>query len=141
MIPTPVTIRSVKDGATLDLAPKVGHADPDCFEFTLTTPIATLGGLSSTYVVGSPALFFDRLAASWRGWKGELEWKPLDNVIGMTAMCDKLGHVQLLVELKSQVFPPDWEFSYLLYLEAGSLETLARQFRQVFPLHGTRLKA
>lgn len=132
--PTSVNIQSIRDGASLVLAAE-NYPVSDQFSFTLITPVASVSGSASTYVVGSPALFFDQLAASWRGWEGPLRWSPLENEIKITATSDRLGHIELLVELSDQAYPPVWEFRYRLQLEAGSLENLAQRIKQVFPIH------
>ena len=134
MNPTSVVIKSVKDGATLVLS-AANYPASDAFEFSLNTPVFTVGGNGSTYVVGSPALFFDQMAKSWRGWEGALKWATLENEIILTATMDHMGHVGMLVELRSTVYPSDWEVKFRLHLEAGGLDSLARQVKQVFPIH------
>jgi hypothetical protein len=134
MKPTSVIIQSVKDGATLELS-AADYPASDSFEFKLNTPVFSVSGSGSTYVVGSPALFFDRMASSWRGWEGVLKWAPLENEIILAATMDHLGHVEMLVELRSTVYPSDWELKFRLHLEAGGLESLARRVKQAFPIH------
>jgi len=134
MKPTSVIIQSVKDGATLELS-AANYPASDAFEFKLSTPVFSVSGAGATYVVGSPALFFDRMASSWRGWEGVLKWAPLENEIVLTATMDHLGHVEMLVELRSTVYPSDWEVKFRLHLEAGGLESLARRVKQAFPIH------
>jgi hypothetical protein len=129
----PSKILSVKDGASLSLWPVSGRVDPDSFDFVLTTPIATIAGSGSTYVVGSPALFFRQLSDFRRGWKSELAWATLEREFSLSASSDKLGHIGLRVELRSSAGSSDWEFKYRLYLEAGSLERIARNLEQTFP--------
>jgi hypothetical protein len=133
--PTAASILSVKDGAVLTLERKSGLSDPDRFDFTLTTPVATLSGVGSTSFVGSPALFFDRLESSWRAWEGELRWGTLEGEFELTASCDRLGHIQILVELRSRPQPSNWEFKYRLHLDAGSLQNISREFRRAFPIN------
>ena len=127
------SIRSVQDGAVLALTRHISNVDPDRFDYTLTTPVAIFSGSGSTYVSGSPALFFDRIAESWHVWQGDIKWATLENDFAMYASSDQRGHIQILVELRSLMQPAAWEFKYRLHLEAGLLESIARQFHQAFP--------
>lgn len=53
----------------------------------------------------------------------------------MTATADRLGHIVLLAEIKSDVSPRAWELKARLNLEAGSLDQLYRNVAAVFPIH------
>ena len=75
------------------------------------------------------------MSASWRGWEGEFSWRTLEGEFGMTATSDRLGHIELLVDIKSDAYPRDWELQARLHLEAGSLEQLYRIVSAVFPIH------
>ena len=75
------------------------------------------------------------MAANWRGWEGELSWGTLEGEFKMTATCDRLGHIDLLVEMKSDSYPRDWELKARLLLEAGTLDQLHRSVLAVFPIH------
>ncbi len=58
-------------------------------------------GMSASKVVDvflhdhSPALFFEGLAASWRGWNGTRCWSGTDSGYELTATMDRSGHVTL----------------------------------------------
>jgi hypothetical protein len=133
MKPTSVVIRSTKDGAEMIL---IAASDPasDRFDISVTTPAVSATRSSSTYLVGSPASFFDGLSASWHGWEGERTWSTLEEDFRLAARSDHLGHIEMLVRMKSDSSPADWEVSVRLHLEAGGLDRLAGEIRQVFPV-------
>jgi Family of unknown function (DUF6228) len=129
----------VKDGSTLVLsAPNFPQSIQ--FEFVLTTPELTAKGTASTYVVGSPALLFDQMANSWRGWSDPLVWGTLDGEIRMSATTDSLGHIDMSIELRGPAYPSDWELTAHLYLEAGGLEALSSKVRNVFPVYDAKAR-
>jgi hypothetical protein len=133
-----VTIRSARDGAELTLSTENFPAS-EKLEITLVAPCYSARLSSSTYYSGSPALLFRKMAANWRGWEGELSWATLEGEFGMSATSDRLGHITLLVELKSDSYPRDWEMKGHIYLEAGSLEQLYQSVSSIFPIHPNAL--
>ena len=89
----------------------------------------------SSYLYGPPIQFFRSLAESWRGWEGEKKWEDLEHHVGLTATCDRTGHVALKVQIQ------DSEYSgrviLRIHFEAGGLEAIARRadsfFSQALP--------
>ena len=95
-----VTIRSIRDGTELTLStegfPASAKLDVSLQGLGCSARLAT-----STYYSSSPALLFRKMAASWRGWEGEFSWTTLEGEFKMTATSDRLGHIELLAEIKS----------------------------------------
>jgi len=130
-----VIIRSSRDGTELTLSTE-GFPASEKLEVSLVGPSCSARLATSTYYSGSPALLFRKMAASWRGWEGELCWSTLEGEFKMTATADRLGHILLLAELHSDAYPREWELKARLDLEAGALEQLCRSIEAVFPIHG-----
>src|SRR5690606_8073975 len=111
-----VTIRSVRDGTELILNTE-GFPASEKLDGSLVGPSCSARLATSTYCNGSPALLFRKMAANWRGWEGELSWSTLEGEFKMTATADRLGHIELLAEIKSDAYPRDWELKARLNLE------------------------
>lgn len=129
-----VTIRSCRDGTELTLSTEDFPAS-EKLDVSLSGPCCSAHLATSTYNNGSPALLFRKVAAKWRGWDGELWWSTLEGDFKMTATSDRLGHIALLVEMKSDACPRNWELKARLDLEASALEQLYRSVSAVFPIH------
>jgi len=129
-----VTIRSVRDGTELVLS-ALDYPASDAMDVAVVGPVVSARKATSTYHVGSPALFFERMAATWRGWEGELRWATLEDDFRLIATTNKLGHVELQVQMKADSYPPEWEVRIRLSLEAGSLDDLFKRVEAVFPIH------
>ncbi len=82
--------------------------------------------LTYTYMSQGLGAFFGDLAHHWQGWPGRKEWFSLEEELKLSATCDRLGHIFLLVNLKTGT-PPVWNLQIELILEAGQLEDLAAQ--------------
>jgi hypothetical protein len=67
--------------------------------------------------------YFAELAADWQGWTGTRTWSA--GALAFDAEHDALGHVRLTVELERDLYD-NWKASVPLYIDAGSLESLAR---------------
>jgi len=129
-----VTIRSVRDDTELTLSTESIPAS-EKLDVSLAGPSCSARLATSTYHSGSPALLFRKMAASWRGWEGELSWGTLEGDFKMTATADRLGYIELLAELHSDAYPREWELKARLNLEAGSIEQLYHSVAAVFPIH------
>jgi Family of unknown function (DUF6228) len=129
-----VAIRSSKDGTELVLSAD-DYPRSDAMSVSLVGPAISAQLATSTYHVGSPALFFERMAANWRGWKGEYRWATLEDDFRFVATSDKLGHVDLVVEMRSDSYPRAWEVRAHLALEAGGLDDIFKRVKAVFPIH------
>ena len=75
--------------------------------------------MSSHYATGFAdlVLFFQRLAADWRGWEGERSYESLEKDPRLSATHD--GHVRLVVQLAQTSTPDGWSVSGVLRLEPG----------------------
>lgn len=129
-----VGIRSAKDGTELIISAD-NWPDSDTISVSIASPSLSASMATSTYFVGSPALLFERMAANWRGWEGEYHWATLEDDFRLTATADKLGHIELVADLKSDSSPPDWQARVRLTLEAGGLEQLFQKVHAAFPIH------
>lgn len=80
--------------------------------------------LVSTFMVGSPAQFFDDMAKHWRGWAGEKEWSDLEHRLSLTDTVDNLGHVSVRIQLQGADYTSRLDIT--LWLDAGQLSDTAR---------------
>jgi hypothetical protein len=80
----------------------------------------------------SPADFFQKLAESWAGWKGEKTWGALEGEYNLVASTDLTGHITLAVELNPSSNPPCFSGVLSLIVEAGQLEALAGKAKIFF---------
>jgi hypothetical protein len=129
-----VTLRCVRNGTELCLSTE-NFPESEKLDVSLTAPNCSARLAASTYVNGSPALLFRKMAANWRGWDGEFFWGTLEGEFKMTATTDRLGHVELWVGIRGDTSPHDWELKALLHFEAGTLDQLYRNVSAVFPIH------
>jgi hypothetical protein len=76
------------------------------------------------------APFFWELAREWKGWTGEKKWSAYEGGLSLSCVHDGLGHVRITTELRD----PSWTWAVRadLALEAGELETVARQVERFF---------
>jgi len=114
------TIRA-GDGAELVLGPP----DPDAFAAHLHAP-----GLDAEVAVfhyGGDFLgrYFAELAANWRGWEGDREWRSLEGALEFHASISKAGAVLLQVVLRNSAF--SWRLTYDFGIENGELDVLAHE--------------
>ncbi len=82
--------------------------------------------------------FFDDMAAEWRGWQGKKEFRSAGDDLRIEATADRMGHIQLRTTVSNDVPPPDdqWQVSVSIWLEAGSMDFLARRMKKFFNLYG-----
>lgn len=65
--------------------------------------------------------FFEAMAHDWRGWQ---EPKVYSNSgVKLVGVSDKTGHIKLTVQIQG----PSWSTKACINLEAGQLDSLARQ--------------
>lgn len=128
----PVIIKSTRDGITLELIDYSGHH----YDVALRGP--DVKGAASVYAekpVEDPARlaeFFRDLAANWRGWVGEKKYESLEEELLLKATSDSLGHTELEVWLTSGPPPFHWTLRAALLIEAGQLESIAKQVEEFF---------
>lgn len=81
-----------------------------------------------------PTSLFDSMAQQWSGWQGALEWRAFKSEMQILATCDKRGHVALEFRLPSDDYGgwPEWSARFVVELEAGQLDNLARDARAFF---------
>jgi Family of unknown function (DUF6228) len=61
--------------------------------------------------------FFEDLAASWRGWRGERTYESIEHDLRIVATHD--GHIRLRVQLWQSTDPDGWKLETALKLDAG----------------------
>lgn len=71
--------------------------------------------------------WFEDLAACWKGWNAEKEWRALEAPFYLWASHDGLGHVTVKARLESGWVAPTWSADASLVVEAGGLDDIAAQ--------------
>ena len=84
----------------------------------------------------TPAPLFAQMAASWRGWHGELIWEALDGELSLRCTQDRTGHVSIRVVLRAGPSERDWRVETTIMTEAGLLDELARGAESFFGRSG-----
>lgn len=83
----------------------------------------------------SPARLFRDAARHWKGWKGSKRWVSSKGELGLELTTDRLGHVQVGIQVGSDFYgadyggPDPWRLTTQITLEAGQLKTVARQMK------------
>jgi hypothetical protein len=75
---------------------------------------------------------FESLAKDWRGWEGERAVETLEHQLRVSCRSDRLGHIELRVEMRGDMSGSDWRAADTIQLEAGQLQDLARRAREYF---------
>ncbi len=124
----PIEILSTTKGDVLSF--EVISRDVEETVFLATVSAGSFSGKieATTFVSGPPTLFFDEMAANWKGWKGEKSWQSIDGSLTLKATSDSTGHVQLSIAMERFLD----HLSVTLHLVAGQLEAISRQVREVF---------
>jgi hypothetical protein len=65
-------------------------------------------------------LFFEDLAANWKGWSGEKKWSSLEGELSLVCTSDSLGHIEIEATLKDI-----WSVRNSFYVDAGQLQSIA----------------
>lgn len=74
--------------------------------------------------------FLDNLAASWRGWEGEMVWESIEHDLHITARHDGAGHVTLRFGLRENFLERAWAASVYVTVDAGEdMKALAQSVR------------
>jgi len=75
---------------------------------------------------GIARLFADA-AREWKGWNGVKVWESLEGELRIELSIDRLGHVIVAVQLRSDPGGSDrWQLDAELGLDAGQLDGVAR---------------
>jgi hypothetical protein len=75
---------------------------------------------------------FEGLAGDWRGWDGVREEASAEGHLRLSCSSDYRGHVSVRVQLAGDFEGCDWSTEATLFLDAGSLETIAAEARAYF---------
>jgi hypothetical protein len=132
-------IRSARDGLVLTLSNFV-HEDSSALSESFLASIKNyeiqVETRVSSFMAPSLGVYFQDIAKSWRGWKGEKKWATLEGEFEFIATCDSLGHVRLGVYLRSPHTGFHWELRTALELEAGQLDSIAREVSAAWDSEG-----
>ncbi len=80
---------------------------------------------------------FSEAARDWRGWSATKTWESLEGELRLQLTIDRAGHVTLTVRLRStQGIHDAWLVETSLGLEAGQLESIAAEARQLWRAGG-----
>lgn len=78
---------------------------------------------------------FTEAAEQWNGWQGAKVWESLEGELRIELSIDRLGHVTVGIRVRSdQGGSDEWQLEAELGLDAGQLERVARDARQLW--HG-----
>jgi len=129
-----LAVKSAQDAQVLELGPPVGKGGDGYFPARLLggpdTPAAKVEVYEYNY--HAIPLFFEDLAKHWRGWSDSKSWNSLEGHLGFEATTDRLGHIYLRVTLRAVEIAADWKVQTTLLIEAGQLDRLAREAKEVF---------
>jgi hypothetical protein len=70
--------------------------------------------------------FFTDLADHWKGWTGEKTHESLEGHLRVSCTMDRIGHVELRVQLRGDTAGAGWRAEDTVYLAAGQLDAIAR---------------
>lgn len=125
-----VTIKSVNMEATLKFLDAKGE------HLTIVFSSAALSASQRIWFnAGDDQQFvnlFCEMAQNWRGWEGAKDWISIEGDFRLTCTSDKLGHIQLELELVGRRTPEPWFAKFTINIEAGQLEKIANQVRLLF---------
>ncbi|WP_414648241.1 DUF6228 family protein [Dyella sp.] len=76
--------------------------------------------------------FFEELASNSGGWNGVTDCESLEGDLRLEATSDSLGHIRLRIRLRNVDPRTMWSAETSITLEAGQLDTLAKQAKAYF---------
>jgi hypothetical protein len=75
---------------------------------------------------------FEFIAKQWKGWDGAQKWASIEGEFGISATCDNLGHVMLIITIREYDGPEDWCSEVKLAIDSGETERVAKKVGQFF---------
>ncbi|MBD2771415.1 DUF6228 family protein [Iningainema tapete] len=75
---------------------------------------------------------FKEMALEWKGWEGEKTWSSIEGDLILSCTSDKLGHINLEVQLLQFNRPESWSATLNLSTEAGQLEKISNEVATFF---------
>ena len=132
---TSCTLRSIHGDTSLTLSdfhPEYQSADADSFLVSVASGSWRGEVRASSFMASDLGDFFHGLALSWRGWEGERNWSTLEGEFTLCATSDRLRHIRLAFALSQPSIDLGWELKGALELEAGMLESAAKQVSAVW---------
>ena len=110
----------------------------DLFDFRIQARDHSAAQEIDTYSdAGGVARLFSEAAREWRGWSPAKVWESLEGELRLQLTINRTGHVTLAVRLQSNQGTRDaWCVESSIALEAGQLEAIASEARQLWPTAG-----
>jgi len=130
-----IEIRSVHDGTVLALSNFVAEDDSaisESFLVSVQNHQLKAEARASSYFAPDLAKYFDLMAKEWQGWEGERNWASLEGEFELKASMDKMGHVTLKYFLRPPHTGFHWELKGAIEIEAGQLESIAKEVRRAW---------
>jgi Family of unknown function (DUF6228) len=78
------------------------------------------------------ASLFEEMAENWKGWEGVKIWDAIEGDFSLSCTGDKLGHITIKVKLVGRNPPQLWSVEFDMEIEAGQLETIAKETKLLF---------
>ncbi len=124
-----VVIKSGNTAASLTFCER----DGDCFTIVYESPTVKIikrvwGYIDCDFLVN----LFQFIASEWKGWEGSQEWASIEGEFGVSATCDKLGHVMLALTIREFEGPEVWEVKVQLGIDSGQTESIANNVGAFF---------
>src|SRR5262245_22660355 len=101
----------------LTLSADHGRAQPD--ELVVKLHAETLSATARIYALEfrDLAMYFEGLAADWRGWQGARVWHSLEGDLEISA--EHHRHVLLRIALRGDTYRSDWHATATIELDPG----------------------
>lgn len=139
-MPDTLEIKSADGINALEIAGWETDAPSSRFDYLdVTLTAASLRASTQVYNchyvdgMGSLLSFLQDMAKNWRGWQGEKRWESLEGDLKMIGTSETLGHINIVVELRSGLGDPfAWDVRCNLVLESWQLDVLAGQAKKFF---------
>jgi hypothetical protein len=127
-----LTIRGDQGSSlTLDQPKRDAHGRVGEYRITIEGHGLTASVQVDNHPAGEdPAALFKRMAESWKGWPGELEWWGIEGEFWLTARASTTGHVSIRATLR--YLSEDWTSTVLIEVGAGALESLSQRMSAFF---------
>ncbi|MEO0453681.1 MAG: DUF6228 family protein [Verrucomicrobiota bacterium] len=122
-------IKSTRSGRTLTFSNRNGdYFDTELAGDSISAKKGIWGYTDTAFLID----LFDSFTRDWKGWDGERHWAAIEGDLDLTATSDNLGHIRLDVVLLNNSPEDDLKADAQVYLDAGSLDTLANKVRKFF---------
>jgi hypothetical protein len=129
-------IKSVEYGSYLEFTnPIYSEQSKHVEDFNIKIAGPAYSGIKQVYLYDGPyglIDLFDKIAKNWKGWKGEIKWGSLENEFTISAIADKLGHIELKVQIQENTGGDFWIVNGRIMIESGQLDQIAKEIKAFF---------